>query len=162
MFTKNDAGQRWISGTVGTVQRMLKDKIFVQLADSSKVVDVGRTQWTEYQYSWNRRSKAIERFETGSFHQFPLILSWATTIHKSQGKTIENVHLDLGRGSFETGQTYVALSRCRSLQGLTMSRPLTVADILVDRESKNFYDSLRNIMEKLPPEEMIRRLRNEK
>jgi ATP-dependent exoDNAse (exonuclease V) alpha subunit len=80
------------------------------------------------------------------------------TIHKSQGKTIEKVHLDLGGGAFETGQTYVALSRCRSLKGLSMARPLTVADILVDFESKQFYDHLRNVIRKLPPGKMLHEL----
>lgn len=159
MFTRNDVSRRWISGTIGLVRRMLDDKIFVELTGSDKIVDVGRVKWTDYQYFWNRRKRAIQRKEVGSFYQLPLIPSWATTIHKSQGKTIEKVHLNLGRGAFETGQTYVALSRCRSLKGLSLARPLTVSDILVDYESKRFYDSLRNIIHKLPPQELIRKLK---
>ncbi len=161
MFTRTDAAQRWISGSVGIIRRMLNDKIFIELADSSKLVDVGRVSWSEYQYSWNKRTRRIERSETGIFKQFPLIPAWATTIHKSQGKTIEKVHLDLGRGAFETGQTYVALSRCRSLKGLSMARPLTDTDILVDQESKLFYDSLRGVIQKLPPEKMLQTLREQ-
>ena len=86
------------------------------------------------------------------------MLGWAITIHKSQGKTIERVHLDLGAGAFETGQTYVALSRCRALSGLTMSRPLTKADIMVDKESKDFHEKLLEIMEKLPAAAMKDRI----
>jgi YD repeat-containing protein len=140
---------------VGRVQRLLDDKVFVQLVDSGRIVDVGRVRWSEYRYGWNQHSQRIERHETGAFVQFPLIPAWGMTIHKSQGKTIEKVHLDLGGGAFETGQTYVALSRCRSLKGLSMARPLSVSDILVDFESKQFYDHLRNVIRKLPPEKML-------
>lgn len=155
MFTRNDTAQRWINGSVGVVTRMLKDKVFVELADTGKLVDVGRVQWTDYHYGWNKRTLAIERTAVGSYRQFPLIPAWASTIHKSQGKTIENVHLDLARGAFETGQTYVALSRCRSITGLSMSRPLRVSDFLLDYESKRFYYTLRNIMQNLPADEML-------
>lgn len=158
MFTKNDVSKRWISGTIGTIKRLLDEKIFVQLEGTGTIVDVGKATWREYHYSWNKRRKTIERSETGSYTQFPLVPAWATTIHKSQGKTIEKVHLDLGSGAFETGQTYVALSRCRSLKGLSMARPLHIGDVLVDHESKRFYNSLRNIITNLPPEEMLQKL----
>ncbi len=158
MFTRNDLSKRWINGSVGIVKRMLNDKIFVELADSAIIVDVGRITWKDYHYAWNKRTQSIDRSPVGSYQQLPLIPAWASTIHKSQGKTIERVHLDLGGGSFETGQTYVALSRCRTMSGLSMSRPLTIEDILVDHESKRFYYSLRNIMQKLPPEEMFQTL----
>lgn len=158
MFTRNDSAKRWISGTVGTVHRMLDKKIFVHLADSNAIVDVGKTKWIEYHYGWNPRESRIERSEIGSYTQFPLVPAWAITIHKSQGKTIERVHLDLGDGAFKTGQTYVALSRCRSLKGLSMARYLTSSDILVDFESKQFYDHLRNVIKKLPADEMMDKL----
>jgi ATP-dependent DNA helicase PIF1 len=158
MFTRNDSAKRWISGTVGTVHRMLDKKIFVHLADSNTIVDVGKTKWIEYHYGWNPRKGRIERTEIGSYTQFPLVPAWAITIHKSQGKTIERVHLDLGDGAFKTGQTYVALSRCRSLKGLSMARYLTSSDILVDFESKQFYDHLRNVIKKLPADEMMEKL----
>lgn len=158
MFTRNDTAKRWVNGSTGVVRRMLHDKIFVELADSGKLVDVGRLQWTDYNYSWNKKSYAIDRTATGSYSQFPLIPAWGSTIHKSQGKTIERVHVDLAEGTFVTGQAYVALSRCRSLAGLSMSRPLTLSDILLDYESKQFYYNLRNIIQNLPPEEMLKSL----
>jgi len=158
MFTRNDTAKRWINGSVGTIRRLLNDKIFVELAETGKLVDVGRVQWSDYQYAFNKKSFSIERTEIGRYRQFPLVPAWASTIHKSQGKTIERVHLDLGSGSFETGQTYVALSRCRSFAGLSMSRPLKRSDILVDHESKTFYYGLRHIIDKLPPGEMLRTL----
>lgn len=160
LFTRNDSAQRWINGTIGIVKRLLDDKVFVQLQDTGKIVDVGRVQWSEYHYGWDKRKEQIGRTKIGSYRQFPLVMAWASTIHKSQGKTIEKVHLGLGAGSFQTGQTYVALSRCRSFDGLTMSRPLTVDDILVDFESKHFYAGLREIISNLPPEEMLQRLRS--
>lgn len=158
MFTKNDSQKRWINGTVGIVKAMEGDKMVVELAHTTKLVDVERTKWADYKYRWNNVTNEIDRETTGSFEQFPLVLAWAITIHKSQGRTIEKVHLDLGSGAFETGQTYVALSRCRSMQGLSMTRPLTERDILVDQESKEFYDHLRSVIKKLPPEELMKNL----
>lgn len=158
MFTRNDPSKRWINGTVGTVRRMLNDKIFVELTESGKLVDVGRSKWTDYNYTWNKKTCSIDRNQVGHYRQFPLVPAWASTIHKCQGKTIEKVHVDLASGAFETGQTYVALSRCRSLGGLSMSRPLDISDILLDYESKKFYYELRSIIRNLPPEEMLRTL----
>lgn len=158
LFTRNDSAGRWINGTVGIVQRLLSDKIFVELEESGKIVDVGRVIWREFHYNFNKKSGKIERTEIGSYRQFPLVPAWATTIHKSQGRTIEKVHIDLGSGSFETGQSYVALSRCRSFTGLSMARPLKVEDILVDYESKHFYSGLREVIDNLPPAEMLRKL----
>ena len=82
------------------------------------------------------------------------------TIHKSQGKTLDRVHIDLGAGAFETGQTYVALSRCRSLERLTLSRPLTAEDVRVDVESQAFYGALRKLIESTPLEKMREHLRD--
>jgi len=158
MFTRNDPAGRWVSGTIGTVQRMLDEKIFVELAESNTIVDVGKAKWNKYQYGWNPARNNIERAETGSYIQFPLTPAWAITIHKSQGKTIEKVHLDLGGGAFETGQTYVALSRCRSFKGLSMARHLTGSDVLVDFESKQFYDHLRGLIRNLPLDKMMNKL----
>lgn len=158
MFTKNDQRKRWINGTIGKVVQLSEDSISVELAGSEKLVDVERVQWPDYRYIWNDATNEIERREIGSYTQFPLVLGWAITIHKSQGRTIERVHLDLGGGAFETGQTYVALSRCRAVEGLTLSRPLTSTDIMVDEESKLFYDELRQIIQKLPPEKMAENL----
>jgi len=124
-------------------------------------VDVARAKWQDYQYRWNNNTSEIERKNNGSYTQFPLVLAWAITIHKSQGRTIEKVHLDLGAGAFETGQTYVALSRCRSISGLSMTRPLVDGDIRIDDESKAFYDDLRAIIRKLPPDALMKTLESE-
>jgi len=160
MFTKNDMNRRWINGSVGTVVKMGEEKITVKMSCSLKKVEVERDEWLEYQYRWGMIDEELERFETGSFIQFPLVLAWAMTIHKSQGRTLEKVHLNLGQGAFETGQTYVALSRCRTLEGLSLARPLVAADILVDQESKEFYQHLRAIINKLPADVMMDRIEN--
>lgn len=161
MFTQNDNKKRWINGTVGKIVNITNSEIVVELAASGKLVDVERTKWVDFRYEWNPEERTIERIETGSYKQYPLVLAWAMTIHKSQGKTITRVHLDLGAGAFETGQTYVALSRCRSISGLSLARPLTPSDILVDQESVEFYDKLRGIIEKLPPNKMLESIANE-
>ncbi|MBT3447645.1 MAG: AAA family ATPase [Candidatus Thioglobus sp.] len=160
MFTKNDTNKHWINGTIGIVEKMDIGNIVVRLSESDKLVDVGKSTWTDYQYKWNDTNNRIDREEAGSYVQFPLTLAWAITIHKSQGRTIDRVHLDLGGGAFETGQTYVALSRCRSFKGLSLVRPVTEKDILVDYESKDFYNKLRSKIEKLPPEVLMKKLNN--
>ena len=158
MFTKNDNAKRWINGSSGHVVSMTETNIVVELSKSKTLVDVEQAKWAEFQYKWNETSQEIERNEIGSYAQFPLVLAWAITIHKSQGRTIEKVHLDLGAGAFETGQTYVALSRCRTIEGLSLSRKLVEKDILVDNESKEFYYKLREVIEKLPAADMIKKL----
>jgi ATP-dependent DNA helicase PIF1 len=158
MFTKNDPQKRWVNGSVGIVTKCMDGKVFVKSAEFEGEEEVGPMKWPEYQYRWNDVSSEIEREETGSYTQIPLVLAWSITIHKSQGKTIEKVHLDLGAGAFDTGQTYVALSRCRALAGLTLARPLSPTDVLVDQEAVAFYEQLRAVIKKLPPDQMAKKL----
>jgi len=162
MFTKNDPSKRWVNGTVGSVIALEKEKIYVEVESTGIRVDVDPVEWEDFEYKWNSETKEIERFAIGRYQQFPLVLGWALTIHKSQGKTIEKVHLDLGAGAFETGQTYVALSRCRTLAGLSFSRPISRSDISVDGEARYFYRNLREMIDKLPPKEMMRKLQIDK
>ena len=158
MFTKNGRRSGWVNGSVGTVRALATDIVTVEL-DTGQTVTVTVETWEDFEYCWNAIESRIDRQVVGTFMQIPLMLGWAITIHKSQGKTIERLHLDLGAGAFETGQTYVALSRCRVLSGLTMSRRLTKADIMVDKESKEFHQKLLEIMEKLPAATMKERIR---
>jgi ATP-dependent DNA helicase PIF1 len=114
MFTKNSTGS-WVNGTIGVVAAMLDGRVEVRLYETGSIVDVGPMTWEQFDYKLNPDTHLVERAVVGEYLQIPLMLAWSVTIHKSQGKTIERVHIDLGSGAFETGQTYVALSRCRSL-----------------------------------------------
>jgi ATP-dependent DNA helicase PIF1 len=149
MFTQNDPsenGRKWINGTVGIVRKMDNTVITVEIINSPEyngIVEVKSVKWCNYNYIWNGVKSEIERVEVGSYEQFPLLLAWAITIHKSQGRTIDLVHLDLGKGAFETGQTYVALSRCPTMKGISLSRVITTRDILVDQDVKKFYKGIK-------------------
>jgi hypothetical protein len=156
MFTKNSP--RWVNGTIGVVVAMLDGRVEVRLHETGLVVDVGPMSWEQFDYKLNPDTNQVERAVVGEYLQIPLMLAWSVTIHKSQGKTIEQVHIDLGAGAFETGQTYVALSRCRSLSALTLSRPLSEADVLIDAESREFYRKLRELIRTVPPKAMAEKM----
>ena len=152
MFTQNDPNKAWVNGTIGTVVRLEEPDNYSSgtievLLDNGEEVCVKPARWADCKYEWDEKLKQIVRTETGRYTQFPLMLAWAITIHKSQGQTLEKVHIDLGAGAFEVGQTYVAISRCRSIEGLSLSRPLVEADIIVDRDVVTFYNSMRESLE---------------
>lgn len=129
MFVKN--GKQWVNGTLGEVTAVEPDLIKVRTQDE-KQVEVSRETWEKSRYSWNRATQRIDTTPIGTFIQFPLRLAWAVTSHKSQGLTLENLIVDLDRPAFSHGQTYVALSRGRTRQGLSLVRPVNAADIIVD------------------------------
>jgi ATP-dependent exoDNAse (exonuclease V) alpha subunit len=141
MLIKNS--KKYINGDVALVTDLFEDRIKVSLFKSKKIIDVPAATWEQFDYKLNEKTKEIEKIVIGSYSQIPVILAWAITIHKSQGLTLERVHLDLGSGAFETGQTYVALSRCRSLETLSLERPIKSSDIRIDPKAKAFYDELR-------------------
>jgi ATP-dependent DNA helicase PIF1 len=138
----------WVNGNIGIIQTVSVDKVTVKLLVSRKIIEVPRYVWKQYEYRYEEagegRAGGVHRSEVGSYTQLPLGLAWAMTIHKSQGLTLDKVHLDLGAGAFEVGQTYVALSRSRSLASITLARRLSVADIKVDREAADFYSVIRS------------------
>lgn len=142
MFLRNDTERRYVNGTIGTVERLDQDRIEVRVIRRTgkvEVIEVKKETWEQQRYSLSS-SGEIESEKIGSFKQYPLRLAWALTIHKSQGKTFEHVHIDLGRGAFESGQTYVALSRCTTLEGIALRKPLTPNDIQVDPRVVEFYE----------------------
>jgi len=144
MLTNNDQLGRWINGTVGVVNKIEETKegnnIFIKL-ENGEIYDVGPNKWEMYKFSFDRLSQKITSEIAGSFTQYPLILSWAVTIHKSQGKTFNKVIVDMGTGAFTHGQTYVALSRCTTLSGLILRVPIEKRHILLDYRVVTFLNS---------------------
>lgn len=141
MFLRNDSSQfteppRFVNGTIGTVTRISGDSVRVDVDGDE--FDVEPAVWERYRYTYEPGSKSLRRDIVAEFTQFPLRLAWAVTIHKSQGKTYERAIVDLGSGAFAPGQTYVALSRLTSLDGLYLSRPLRPSDVRVDPDVQRF------------------------
>lgn len=139
LFVRNDTQGQWVNGTIGEVVELEENEIRVKIFEDGRQVQVGREEWKQMRYTYNQKLKRIEHEEVGEYVQFPLTLGWAVTIHKSQGMTLNSVHIDMGRGAFCTGQTYVALSRCRTLDGITLCRCLALSDIQVDGRVAEFY-----------------------
>jgi ATP-dependent DNA helicase PIF1 len=137
MFLRNDSEQRWVNGSVGVVSKISKaGSIWVEI--DGEVHEVDPVSWEKHRYSYSADDKKLTKNVIGEFTQFPLRLAWAVTIHKSQGKTYDQAIVDLGQRVFSAGQTYVALSRLTSLDGLYLTRPLRPADISVDPAVRRF------------------------
>ena len=136
MFVKNDPERRWVNGTMGRIKKLRKRSIDVEVDD--EIVEVEPVTWEMVNYHYDRKEQRIEAETVGSFIQFPLTVAYAVTIHKSQGKTFDNVVVDLTGGAFAHGQVYVALSRCRTLDGLVLRRPIARRDLILDRSVLTF------------------------
>jgi len=141
IFLKNDKPQ-WVNGDIAEVVALADDFIRVKKAGTDNIVVVARAEWQKFKYNYNYDSKKIEREEAGTFKQFPLALGWAITIHKSQGMTLERLTLDLGSGAFCEGQTYVALSRAKTIGGITLARPIRMSDVKADVTVLAFYKQM--------------------
>ncbi len=151
MFTKNDDARRWVNGSVGVVRRLDPPSIHVELVTESPgmLVEVDRVEWESYRYEYNSSLDQIRPVVTGRFVQVPLMLAWAITIHKAQGKTLDAIRVDLGTGAFAPGQVYVALSRCRSLENLELARPIRASDVRCDARIVRFFAALAKIQGQL-------------
>jgi len=145
MFVRNDAEKRYVNGSIGRVKSAEPNCLRVELSDQGipQEIEVSPDTWENIRYTVNPDTGKISEEVTGTFKQYPLKLAWAVTIHKSQGKTFERMHLDLGRGAFEAGQTYVALSRCRTLDGIRLARPLRGRDVIVNERVQDWYNARR-------------------
>jgi len=146
MFTANDKEKKWVNGTVGIVKKIIGETVQVEIKEGNniKVVDVNSFEWKSYKYEFDIESEKIKPVTTGSYQQIPLTLAWSMTIHKSQGKSLDSVCIDLTGGTFAPGQAYVALSRCRTLSGIKLENPIKASDIKCSTEIKRFYEALIN------------------
>ena len=159
MFIKNDTGinRRYYNGLIGTVVEVGDDVVVVRTDDTDEEIDIGRVEWENTSYEIDNEAKEIRQVTDGTFSQIPLRLAWAITIHKSQGLTFDRAVIDASL-SFAPGQLYVALSRCRSLQGLTLKSKLTPSAVIVDGNVNSFIETTRR---ESPDEDKFRLLRDE-
>ena len=147
MFLKNDLQKRFVNGSIGIIRDLTANSIVVSVLDgyeTTKTFELEKWEWEILKYSNDPANpRAISTDTVGTFKQYPVKLAWAITIHKSQGKTFDKVIIDLGGGAFEYGQTYVALSRCRTFNGIILKRPVKPQDIRVDERVRDFYEMKR-------------------
>lgn len=160
MMLNNDAQGRWVNGTIGKIVDIEKDEediILVQMNDGL-VREVTPFTWELFHFSFDQNKNSLVSETVGTFTQYPLRLAWAVTIHKSQGKTFDNVIIDIGRGTFVHGQLYVALSRCTSFEGIVLKQLIAKKHIFIDWRVVKFitrfqYQKAENL---LPLEEKVK------
>lgn len=148
MFIKNDPERRFINGTLGEVKSIDKNSIAVRLAESGTVIDVEPMEWQNIRYQFDEESKEISSKQIGRFKQYPLKAAWAITVHKSQGLTFDKAIIDV-HAAFSPGQAYVALSRCRTLDGLVLSSPVSASVFMRDNAVDVYMNYISRPVEEL-------------
>ncbi|MHB8143892.1 MAG: AAA family ATPase [Thermoleophilia bacterium] len=131
MLLNNDSGGRWVNGTMGVLQDISEEGLLVKLP-GGEIEPVEPVTWSRYRFVWNDKTRTVASETVGKFTQYPVKLAWSVTIHKSQGKTFDAIVVDIGRGTFAPGQLYVALSRCRTLEGVYIKAPIKKSHIWLD------------------------------
>lgn len=157
MFIKNDSDpeKRYFNGKIGTITHISNDSLMVRCPGDDFAIDVDKEKWENIKYTIDAKSKEIEEDVIGSFAQIPLRLAWAITIHKSQGLTFDRAIID-AESSFAHGQTYVALSRCKTLEGIVLTQPIKNASIINDSRVTQFTQAIEN---NLPNETQLQQSR---
>lgn len=144
IFCRNDYTHGFVNGTIAKVKELGDDKIVVTLKNGREI-NVERMVWENRKSVLNEVTGKVESEVVGTFTQYPLKLAWAITIHKSQGMTFDRMHFDLTRGTFAPGQAYVAISRMRTLEGLTLSNEIRSSHIIQNREIRAFSNSFNDM-----------------
>ena len=144
IFIRNDKEGRWVNGTLGKVSRIDSDGVEVELENGEGYL-LEQEIWENVQYSYDEKEKKVIENVVGTFRQYPIKPAWALTVHKSQGLTFNNIVIDFAGGAFSSGQTYVALSRCTSLEGITLLKPLSQRDIIVNTAIVDFSRQFNNL-----------------
>ncbi len=145
MLIRNDPEKRWVNGTIGEVAELTPEEIKVRI--NGRVFDIPKVKWERIEYKYNEAFDRVEEDVAGVFEQYPLRLAWAITIHKAQGQQFDRVTIDLERGAFAHGQVYVALSRCTTLEGIVLKRPVVQQDIVFDPRVYDFRERFRKLGE---------------
>jgi ATP-dependent exoDNAse (exonuclease V) alpha subunit len=163
MLLNNDPKKRWVNGSIGVIEAVKTNRdgdeyINVRLHDNDRLVSVEPFAWEVFRFSFDSKQEQIVSETVGTFIQYPFRLAWAITIHKSQGKTFEKVIIDIGRGTFVSGQMYVALSRCTSFEGIILKTPIKAHNIRTDYRIFKFLTNYqyKKAAQELPHEDKIK------
>ena len=138
LMIRNDPQKRWVNGSLGEIVKLRTDSIQVKIENT--IYDIESVVWEKIKYHFDEDAGRIMEEVIGGFEQYPMKLAWAMTIHKSQGLTFDRVVVDFGNGAFASGQTYVALSRCRTFETMYLKRPVKFRDIILDARIKRFEE----------------------